>query len=294
MTTQSPVTEEPQPAAAAEPTPTPPQRRSKPPRAPRPPRTPMNQVLRELSWRLIVPVGVVLGILWIGLLTASPTFQLFASFLPLLTGLLIGRRVQTHTAWYGLLVGGIAALVATAVWGVLLRILGPTVQLVQIGSLIYIALFPFTALGVVVSARSEQRARTTREELQRRGGRLERPGRVRSLDELRALSLLQLGGYVADLFRKHGFAITDYQIEKERDRIEFQVNHEDTPWLLRVTTGEKVKPGVAQELAQRMKAEGVTKGAVITSMDFQEPAVRWAKGKPVALIDGPTLLSMDD
>jgi hypothetical protein len=43
-----------------------------------------------------------------------------------------------------------------------------------------------------------------------------------------------------------------------------------------------------------MKAEGVAKGVVITSMDFQEPAVRWAKGKPVALIDGPTLLSMDD
>jgi len=255
---------------------------------------PLRQVLRELNWRIILPVGVVLGALWMVLLAASPTFSIFASFLPVLGGLLVGRRVQRHSGWHGFAIGLIASLVATAVWGLFVAQQGLTVTLAQYGSLIYLTLFPFTALGVVMSARSEARARATREELQRRGGRLDRPGRVRTLDDLRALSLLQLGGYVADLFRKHGFTINDYRIEKERDRIEFQVTYEDTPWLLRVTTGEKVKPGVPQELAQRMKAEGVAKGVVITSMDFQEPAVRWAKGKPVALIDGPTLLSMDD
>jgi hypothetical protein len=292
MTTQPPLTEE--PITTTEPAAEPPPQRWRIQRAPKAPRPPLRQVLREINWRLVLPVGVVLGAVWIGLLAGSPTFSIFASFLPVLGGLLVGRRVKQHSGWHGLLVGGIAALVATAIWAVLIQVQGPSALLVQLGSLIFLTLFPFTALGVVVSARSEARARATREELQRRGGRLDRPGRVRSLDDLRALSLLQLGGYVADLFRKHGFVVNDYRIEKERDRIEFQVTYENTPWLLRVTTGEKVKPGVAQELAQRMKAEGVAKGVVITSMDFQEPAVRWAKGKPLALIDGPTLLSMDD
>jgi hypothetical protein len=106
------------------------------------------------------------------------------------------------------------------------------------------------------------------------------------------LSLPQLGGYVADLFRKHDFLISDYRFEK--DRLDFQVSYEGEPWLLRVMTTEKVKPGVPQELAQRMKAEGIKKGVVITSMDFQEGATRWAKDKPIALLDGPTLISMND
>ena len=290
MTTQPPSIEEPQPptqpaaqsVAAVQ---------SRPTKQPRPP---VRQVLRELHWRAIVPVGVALGVLWMVLLGGFPAFSVFASFLPVLAGLLIGRRIHAHASWHGVMLGIVATIAATATWGVFVAVQGLTTELIQYGTLIFGTVLPFTPLGVIVSFRSEQRARTQREEIQRRGGRLERPGRVRTLDDLQALSLLQLGGYVSDLFRKHGFGITEYRIEKERDRIEFHATHDGVPWLLRVTTGEKIKPGVAQELAQRMKAEGITKGVVVTSMDFQEPTVRWAKGKPVALIDGPTLLSMDD
>ena len=290
MTTQPPIVEESQPEAqpAAVPVAAPQPQRTKQPRPP------VRQVLRELHWHAIVPVGLVLGVLWMVLLGGFPAFSVFASFLPVLAGLLIGRRIHAHAAWHGVMLGIVATIAATATWGAFVAAQGLTPTLIQYGTLIFGTVLPFTPLGVIVSFRSEQRARSQREEIQRRGGRLDRPGRVRTLDDLQALSLLQLGGYVSDLFRKHGFAITDYRIEKERDRIEFQATHDGVPWLLRVTTGEKIKPGVAQELAQRMKAEGVTKGVVITSMDFQEPALRWAKGKPVALIDGPTLLSMDD
>lgn len=257
-------------------------------------RTPFRQVLRELDWRLVTLVGIGLGVPWVLLLTSSPTLMLFASLIPVFAGLIVGRRIQQHVIWHGAMLSLIATIAAFITAGVMLALVGLTPLLLQTLTLIPMSLLPFPLFAVWLSSRSEQRNRAAREVVQRRGGRLDKPGRVRDINDLRALSLLQLGGYVADLFRKHGFTINDYRIEKDKDRIDFIVAHEGTPWLMRVTTADKVKPGVPQELTQRMKAEGFEKGVVITSMDFQEPAVRWAKNKPVALIDGETLLTMDD
>jgi hypothetical protein len=260
----------------------------------RPSRQPLRQVLRGLQWRFLLVVGISAGVLWTVMLTQRSALQFLAGLLPVTAGIIVGRRIKEHVNWYAIFLSLFTLLGAAAAALVVAGVQGLTEPLIAALWLGTITLLPFPAFGVIMSARSEQRARAVREEQAQRGGRLDRPGRVRSLEDLQALSLPQLGGYVADLFRRHGFVIKDYKIEKDKDRIDFKVSYEDQPWLIRVTTIDKVKPGVAQELAQRMKAEDTTKGIIITSTDFQEAAIRWAKDKPVVLIDGPTLLSMDD
>lgn len=258
----------------------------------KPRRTPIGQVLRELDWPMLLLVGVAGGALWTLLLLQGGALQLLAGLLPVTGGILIGRRITKYINWHAALLGVItaaAAVVGLLIMGFVSNLPAEAWALVSVG---IVTLLPFPAFGVITAARSEERRREQRSVQQARGGSLDRPGRVKSLDELQSLSLPQLGGFVADLFRKHGFLVSDYRFEK--DRLEFQMSYESEPWLLRVVTAEKVKPGVAQELAQRMKAEGVKKGVVITSMDFQDGAQRWAKDKPLVLIDGATLLSMKD
>ena len=262
---------------------------------PRTPRPPLRQVLRELDWLTLLLVGSALGALWIFVIVDGGPLQILAGLLPVTGGIIVGRRIKAHAGWHAALlsvIATIAALIAGLVFLATRSAQGVPEEIVQMLLVATITLPLFPALGVITASRSEQRLREARQEQERRGGRLDKPGRVRSVEDLRALSLPQLGGYVADLFRKHDFLINDYRFEKER--LDFQVSYEGEPWLLRVMTAEKIKPGVPQELAQRMKAEGIKKGVVITSMDFQEGAARWAKDKPIALIDGVTLVSMND
>ncbi|NJO07441.1 MAG: restriction endonuclease, partial [Chloroflexaceae bacterium] len=47
-----------------------------------------------------------------------------------------------------------------------------------------------------------------REQLELRGGRLERHTPVRTLEDVQGLSLPQLGTYVSDMFKKNGFALS--------------------------------------------------------------------------------------
>lgn len=293
MATQSPVTDETteQPAEAA-PSKDRQAAKVKEPRAPRPP---LRQVLRELDWPILLLVGIGLGVLWIYIILYGGAIQILAGLLPVTGGIVVGRRVKTHIPWHAGLLSVLSTLSALLAGTILLLRSDPTqltAETLQVLGVAIITLPLFPALGVITSARSEARLREARQEQEKRGGRIEKPGRIRSVEDLQALSLPQLGGFVADLFRKHDFLINDYRFEKER--LDFQVSYEGEPWLLRVMTTEKIKPGVPQELAQRMKAEGVKKGVVITSMDFQEGAARWAKDKPIALIDGVTLISMND
>lgn len=267
---------------------------TKPPRPvkQRPPRTPISQILREINWVLLLAVGLGTGLLWTLLLIQQGWVQILAGLLPVTGGILVGRRIKKHITWHAVLLGlltSVGALTSLFVLGLVQPLPSEILQLFLVG---VITLLPFPAFGVITAARSEERNRELREQSQTRGGRLDRPGRVREIGDLQALSLPQLGGFVADLFRKHGFLINDYRFEK--DRLDLQMSYEGEPWLVRVLTAEKVKPGVPQELSQRMKAEDVKKGVVITSMDFQDTAHRWAKDKLVALIDGETLMSMRD
>ncbi len=257
-------------------------------------RPPLGQILRELNWPLLLLIGVTSGAVWTVLLAQATALTFFAGLLPVGGGIIVGRRVKQHVHWQAGMLSAITVLSAVAVT-MLLALVGaaPPAFLQQVVFLGVIALLPFPAFGVLTAYRSEQRNQQLRFERERRGGKLEKPGRVRSIEELQSLSLPQLGGFVADLFRRHEFQVKDYRFERE-NYLEFDMRHKDEPWVIRVTVDEKVKQGVVIQFVQRLRAEGLPRGVLITSMDFQEPAVRWAKDKPVALIDGPTLLSMND
>jgi hypothetical protein len=300
MTSQPPVVED-QPATEAAPEAA--VEKTRRVRLPKAPRVPVGQVLRQLDWPILLLVGVGAGAVWVLLLLQGGAIQILAGLVPVTGGIFVGRRVarraNQHINWHAALLGIIMAGSALAAVSTIIaiesqRAAGTPVSplLLQAAMFAIVTLLPFPAFGVITAARSEQRQREQREQLSQRGGKLDRPGRVKTLEELRSLSLPQLGGYVADLFRKHGFLVDDYRFEK--DRLEFMMTHEQEPWIIRVYTAEKIKPGVAQDLTQRMRGEGVKKGVVVTSMDFQDAAVRWAKDKPIVLIDGPTLLSMND
>ena len=258
------------------------------------PRRPVGEVLRELNWTWLLGIGIAGGVAWTLLLAQGNTLTFFAGLLPVAGGILLGRRVQSHVVWHAALLSAItvfAALVTT----VLLAAAGAATPdfLAQVALLGVVALLPFPAFGVYTAHQSEQRNRLARQERERRGGKLDKPGRVKTIEDLRSLSLPQLGGYVADLFRKHDFLVKDFHFERD-NYLEFDMTHDDEPWLIRVTVEEKVKQGAALQMVQKLRAEDIGKGVLITSMDFQDAALRWAKDKPVALIDGPTLLSMHD
>ncbi len=257
-------------------------------------RPPVSQVLRELDWGRLLLFGLGGGAFWTILLAQQDYLTFLAGLLPVLGGIIVGRRIKGHVIWHAALLS-ILTVVAALVTGLLLAGTG----LIQ-GALFWqtvgvglITLLPFPAFGVITARRGEERNELLREERSRRGGRLERPGRVKSIEELRSLSLPQLGSYVADLFRKHDFKVHDYRFARD-NYLEFEMSYEEQPWSVHVTVDEKVKQAVVLQFVQRLREEGSPKGVLITSMDFQEAATRWAKDKPVARIDGPTLLSMHD
>lgn len=258
------------------------------------PRPPIGQILRELNWTLLLLFGIGGGVFWTLLLVQQSTLTFLAGLLPVTGGIIVGRRVKNHVPWHAGVLSAItvvAALVTTAALAA--AGLADAFFLQQVVFLGVIALLPFPAFGVITANRSEERNRLLRAERERRGGKLEKPGRVKSIEDLRSLSLPQLGGYVSELFRKHDFKVEDYRFERE-NVLEFVMRHDEEPWIVRVTVDEKIKQGAAVQFAQRLRAENMGRGVLITSMDFQDGALRWAKDKPVALIDGPTLLSMND
>jgi hypothetical protein len=256
------------------------------------PRTPINQVLRELNWGLLLLIGITGGVVWTLLLSQDNSFAFFAGLLPVLGGILVGRRVKNHVLWHGALLSAITVIAAVSTTALLVAAnRADPIFVQQVLFLGLIALLPFPAFGVYTSNQSEQRNRLLRAERDRRGGTLDKPGRVKTVEELRSLSLPQLGGYVSELFRKQDFKIKDYRFERG-NFLDFDMTHGDETWLVRVTVEEKVKQGVVLQFVQDVRQDPATKAVVITSMDFQDAAVRWAKDRPVVLIDGPTLLGM--
>ena len=268
-------------------------RRTKLP-SPRIPRPPVGQILRELNWILLLLFGIGGGFFWTLLLSQQSALTFLAGLLPVLGGIIVGRRIKQHVGWHAGILSLITVLAALVTAGILAStgLAGSPLfqQTVLVG---LITLVPFPAFGVITSNRTEGRNAQLRLEQERRGGKLEKPGRVKSIDELRSLSLPQLGGYVSDLFRKHDFKVHDFHFERD-NAIEFDMTHDEEPWLIRVTVEDKIKQGSVLQFVQRLRNEPGTKGVMITSMDFQDAAVRWAKDRPVALINGPTLLSMND
>lgn len=258
------------------------------------------------NWQLILGTGAVMGLTW-AFLFPSGNLQFLAGLPPVVAGYYIGRRVEhrpVRQAFMAALVGMIIGALASALY---LYVLMPgteplivnnqevTREALLLTQLMFgFFVFPFAPYGAFMSTKGKQQRKKFEEEAERRGGRLQHPGRVRSIDDLRTLSLPKLGAYVSEMFKKQGFKVEDYRFERS-EYVDLTLTYKGEQWLVRCTVEDKVKQGVVQSLAQTMKADGIPKGVLITSTELSTEATKWAakRGELVA-IDGETLLMMNE
>jgi hypothetical protein len=270
----------------------------------------LNQELQtgfgELQWRDVLLFGVLSGALMSLSFLQGSTLSIIAGIVPVGTGLLLGRRIKSHYALHGFTTGLIGGLVGAILLAVLIFLspLGASMQSglasggagftlfnvwAQLAGFTAFSLIAFCTFGTSMAARTEERNRKMREEVDTRGGRLEKPGVIRSADDIRGLSLPQLGSYISNLFKKNGFKFKDYRFIDKDKHLDLWMEHEDEIWHLRLSVADKVGVGTIESLNQDLKREGCRKGVVITSTEFMPSAAKSAKGRPIVLIDGETL-----
>ena len=267
-----------------------------------------RQGLRELEWLQILLFGVAAGLLMPLSFLQPGTLSFVAGIIPVGAGLLLGRRVKGHYGLHGFVTGLIGALIGFTLLGALLFFTpfgatapssigatpgSPAIPLaalwLQLGGFIAFSLITFCTFGASMAGRTESRNRQVRQEVEQRGGRLERPGTIRTADDIRGLSLPQFGSYVNNLFKKQGFQFKDYRFIDKDKHLDMWMEFENEPWHLRLSVADKINPGTVEGLIQELKREGCRKGVVITSTEFTPSALKSAKGRPVVLIDGQTL-----
>jgi hypothetical protein len=268
----------------------------------------LREGLRELDWRQVILFGVSAGVLMPLSFLQSSALTFVAGIIPVGAGLLIGRRVKGHYTLHGLMTGLIGALVGLLVLAglIFLTPLGTSAQgtlganpgaapitpfmlWLQLGGFIAFSLIAFCTFGASTAGRAEERNRNSRQVVDDRGGRLERPSTIRTADDIRGLSLPQFGSYVNNLFKKNGFQFKDYRFIDKDKHLDLWMEYEGEPWHLRLTVADKVNPGTIEGLLQEMKREECRKGVVATSTEFTAGAVKSAKSRPIVLIDGATL-----
>jgi uncharacterized membrane protein YeaQ/YmgE (transglycosylase-associated protein family) len=267
--------------------------------------------LRELQWREVLLFGVLSGALMSLSFLQGSALSIVAGIVPVGTGLLLGRRVKSHYALHGFVTGLIGAVVGALVLAVLIFLtplgsamqnsLGPAASAftllnvwAQLAGFTAFSLIAFCTFGTGMAGRTEERNRKTREEVDTRGGRLEKPGVIRSAEDLRGLSLPQLGTYVSNIFKKQGFTFKDYRFIDKDKHLDLWMEHEGEPFHMRLSVADKVSTGTIESLNQEMKREGTRKGLVITSTEFMPSAAKSAKGRAIVLIDGETLYQMSE
>jgi hypothetical protein len=265
--------------------------------------------LRELQWREVLLFGVLSGALMSLSFLQGSALSIVAGIVPVGTGLLLGRRVKSHYSLHGFVTGLIGAVVGALVLAVLIFLtplggamqnsLGPAASAftllnvwAQLAGFTAFSLIAFCTFGTGMAGRTEERNRKTRDEVDTRGGRLEKPGVIRSAEDLRGLSLPQLGTYVSNIFKKQGFAFKDYRFIDKDKHLDLWMEHEGEPYHMRLSVADKVSTGTIESLNQEMKREGTRKGLVITSTEFMPSAAKSAKGRTIVLIDGETLYQM--
>ena len=267
--------------------------------------------LRELQWREVLLFGVLSGALMSLSFLQGSALSIVAGIVPVGTGLLLGRRVKSHYALHGFVTGLIGGVVGAMLLAVLIFLtplgaamqssLGPAASTfsllnvwAQLAGFTAFSLIAFCTFGTGMAGRTEERNRKTRDEVDTRGGRLEKPGVIRSADDIRGLSLPQLGTYVSTLFKKQGFAFKDYRFIDKDKHLDLWMEHEGEPYHMRLSVADKVSTGTIESLNQEMKREGIRKGLVITSTEFMPNAAKSAKGRTIVLIDGETLFQMSE
>jgi hypothetical protein len=267
-----------------------------------------------ISWRHVLPAALVMAVLWCSLFLATSWLQVLAGIVPVLGGLWLGRQVKAQYLANGLalgvvgfvmgllLVSGYAALGAAGIVplpGVQQEV-GGAPMIVTPGELIFfyttfslVALIPFPAFGTMMAGRSEQRNRELRQQVAERGGQLERPGAVRTLEDLQGLSLPQLGSFVVNLYRRKGFEFKDYRFIDKDKHLDVELEYNKERYLLRMSVADKVRPGTIESLNQELKRRAIPKGVVIASTEFAPEAVKAIGGrKNMVGIDGQTLFDI--
>ncbi|MEO7910498.1 MAG: restriction endonuclease [Roseiflexaceae bacterium] len=264
---------------------------------------------RELQWREVLLFGVLSGTLMSLSFLQGSALSIVAGIVPVGTGLLLGRRVKSHYSLHGFATGIIGAVVGALVLAILIFLtplgaamqnsLGPAASAftlfnvwAQLAGFTAFSLIAFCTFGTGMAGRTAERTRQTRDEVDTRGGRLEKPGVIRSADDIRGLSLPQLGSYVSTIFKKQGFAFKDYRFIDKDKHLDLWMEHEGEPFHMRLSVADKVSTGTIESLNQDMKREGTRKGLVITSTEFMPSAAKSAKGRAIVLIDGETLYQM--
>ncbi len=273
-----------------------------------------GMALSEIQWKITLLTALALAAGWCILFLSNNVLQVLAGIVPVTAGLFLGRRVKRQLLLHGFILGCIAFLLGAAIvsgYGALsdaglippFQVTDPETGDSQPASSAELALFyisfstlaviPFPAFGAYMSGRAEQRQREMRKHIEERGGRLEKPNPVRTLEDLQGLSLPQLGTYVNDLFKKHGFVFEDYHfIDKDR-HLDLAMTYQEERYLLRLSVADRVRPGTLESLVQDMRRRGIPKGLVITSTEFTPDALKHARGRRgVVLIDGKTLFDI--
>ncbi len=259
--------------------------------------------LREIRWIIVLLYAIAGGVLMPLSLTAGGIAGFMAGIVPVGVGLLLARNVPGHYALHGFLTGTIASVIAAGMlWyfifqtqfgvsgaGMVEPGTPPWDAWMVLSGFFGFSLIVFCTFGASTAGRIEERNRALREEIKQRGGALERPGAIREPDDIRGLSLPQLGYYVNNLFKKQGFTFKDYRFLHKDRYLDIWLEYKDEPWHVRLSVADKVAPGAIESLLQEMKREGCTKGVVITSTEFTPGAIKAAKDRPVVLIDGATL-----
>lgn len=269
---------------------------------------------KQVQWREILPIAVIMAVGWLVLSFSNNWFQFLAGIVPVSAGLYVGRRVKQQVLLHGLLLGttgflvGFVVVIFYAMLGGIgliplpVKVLEPEMPPVLLTPMRLIqyymgfslfALVPFPALGTVISYRNEQRRREMDAELASRGGQLERPGTVRTLDDLRGLPLAQFGTYVRNLFTKNGFHYKSYQFLNKDKNLDLELEYNGERYLLRLSVDDKVRAGTVETLVQDMRKKEIAKGLVITSTEFSPDVQKPEKGRRnIVLIDGETLFAM--
>ncbi|MEF3272834.1 MAG: restriction endonuclease [Chloroflexus sp.] len=272
------------------------------------------QAVRAIAWGQVLLVALITAIAWCSLFLANNILQILAGVVPVMAGIYLGRKVRGEYLANGLALGvvtfffGLAIMTGYGLVGESGIAPMPVIQLdpeqpaapatlIDLITIYFIfsafALIPFPAFGTVMSGRAEERNRQLQKEIAERGGRLERPGVVRTLEDLQGLSLPQLGSYVLNLFRKKGFEFQDYRFIDKDKHLDLVLTYEGVTYLLRLSVADKVRPGTLESLLQDMKRSGIPKGLVITSTEFTPDTVKAASGRRnVLIIDGKTLFAM--
>jgi hypothetical protein len=266
-----------------------------------------------IAWRPVILAGLLTGIVWaIILQIRNDNVKLFAGIAPVIGGIWLGRRVKDRGLAHGALMSLFAVLAGLAIFIPVLLLTdftspldnaaataataSPTFlgSLISVLTLMLITLIPFPIYGVMLASRNQKKMSSFKEEIEKRGGQLQNPGRVINIDDLQALALPKFAKWVSSLFRKNGFTMDDYKFGKDVIDLYLTRTASEEKWLVRCTVADAIKPGMAQELAQDLRESEWTKAVLATSVNVQDAARKWAKTRRnIELLDGETLIEMN-